>query len=259
MSPVRRCSRTACGRPAVATLTYVYADSTAVLGPLATYAEPHCYDLCVAHSERLTAPRGWEVLRLAPDPADARADQRRPRGARRRGPRGGPARAAAPEPRAGRGRPPRSPAGAAQPRLLTDPRRPRTRLSGLPRTAGFKSSATRRCNSACHSSSSPDLYPPRQRGFLIRSSRAISPWRARTAPSRTHVPLGSLTQPGARAGAACRACGSERVTRIAMSLTDGSPVQFTSCHRCEHRTWGSRARGRAVLPVDRVLDKTRKL
>ncbi|MGW8882431.1 DUF3499 family protein, partial [Streptomyces mirabilis] len=25
VSPVRRCSRTACGRPAVATLTYVYA------------------------------------------------------------------------------------------------------------------------------------------------------------------------------------------------------------------------------------------
>jgi hypothetical protein len=68
VSPVRRCSRTACGRPAVATLTYVYAVSTAVLGPLATYAEPHCYDLCAAHSERLTAPRGWEVLRLAPDP-----------------------------------------------------------------------------------------------------------------------------------------------------------------------------------------------
>jgi len=52
----------------VATLTYVYADSTAVLGPLATYAEPHCYDLCARHSDRLTAPRGWEVLRLAPDP-----------------------------------------------------------------------------------------------------------------------------------------------------------------------------------------------
>ncbi len=68
MSPIRRCSRTACGKPAVATLTYVYAESTAVLGPLATYAEPHCYDLCLAHSERLTAPRGWEVVRLAPDP-----------------------------------------------------------------------------------------------------------------------------------------------------------------------------------------------
>ena len=70
MSGVRRCSRPACQRVAVATLTYVYSDSTAVLGPLATYAEPHCYDLCAAHSERLTAPRGWEVLRLAPDPAD---------------------------------------------------------------------------------------------------------------------------------------------------------------------------------------------
>ena len=72
VSPVRRCSRTACGRPAVATLTYVYADSTAVLGPLATYAEPHCYDLCAEHSERLTAPRGWEVVRLAIDPGPAR-------------------------------------------------------------------------------------------------------------------------------------------------------------------------------------------
>jgi len=49
----------------------VYADQTAVLGPLATYAEPHAYDLCEAHSERLSAPRGWEVLRLAPDPAAA--------------------------------------------------------------------------------------------------------------------------------------------------------------------------------------------
>jgi hypothetical protein len=46
-------------------LTYVYADSTAVLGPLATYAEPHCYDLCEQHAGSLTVPRGWEVLRLA--------------------------------------------------------------------------------------------------------------------------------------------------------------------------------------------------
>ncbi|GAA3489143.1 MULTISPECIES: DUF3499 domain-containing protein [Streptomyces] len=72
VSPVRRCSRTACGRPAVATLTYVYADSTAVLGPLATYAEPHCYDLCAEHSDRLTAPRGWEVVRLTDGSAPAR-------------------------------------------------------------------------------------------------------------------------------------------------------------------------------------------
>ena len=68
MSMARRCSKPSCTRPAVATLTYVYADCTAVLGPLATYAEPHCYDLCQAHSERLTAPRGWEIVRLQPDP-----------------------------------------------------------------------------------------------------------------------------------------------------------------------------------------------
>ena len=39
-----------------------------MLGPLATYAEPHAYDLCEPHSERLSAPRGWEVMRLAQDP-----------------------------------------------------------------------------------------------------------------------------------------------------------------------------------------------
>ncbi len=66
----RRCSRTACQRQAVCTLTYVYADQTAVLGPLATYAEPHAYDLCEEHAERLSAPRGWEVVRLAREPVD---------------------------------------------------------------------------------------------------------------------------------------------------------------------------------------------
>lgn len=73
-----------------------------------------------------------------------------------------------------------------------------------------------------------------------------------------HVPLGSLTQRGARAGANCRACGSERVTSISMFLTDGSPVNFTSCHRCEHRTWEEHRSDGKVLPVQRVLDKTRK-
>jgi hypothetical protein len=64
----RRCSKPSCTQPAVSTLTYVYADSTAVVGPLATYAEPHCYDLCQMHTDRLTAPRGWEVVRITPDP-----------------------------------------------------------------------------------------------------------------------------------------------------------------------------------------------
>jgi hypothetical protein len=64
---VRKCSRTGCGHPAVATLTYAYADSTAVVGPLANFAEPHSYDLCEEHALRLTAPRGWEVVRYEGD------------------------------------------------------------------------------------------------------------------------------------------------------------------------------------------------
>jgi hypothetical protein len=52
----------------------VYRDSTAVLGPLAAYVEPHCYDLCEKHAGRLVAPRGWDVVRLPVDPAQDRAD-----------------------------------------------------------------------------------------------------------------------------------------------------------------------------------------
>ena len=55
----------------MATLTYAYADSTAVVGPLASYAEPHSYDLCERHALRLTAPKGWEVVRHEGDFADA--------------------------------------------------------------------------------------------------------------------------------------------------------------------------------------------
>ncbi|WP_299442843.1 DUF3499 domain-containing protein [uncultured Phycicoccus sp.] len=92
MNLSRRCSKTGCRQPAVATLTYAYSDRAAVLGPLATYAEPHTYDLCSAHATRLTAPVGWEVMRLAsefpePEPtpddllalADAVREAARPR------------------------------------------------------------------------------------------------------------------------------------------------------------------------------------
>ncbi|MEP7035824.1 MAG: DUF3499 domain-containing protein [Actinomycetota bacterium] len=70
MSLSRQCSRTACSGGAVATLTYVYSDQTAVLGPLATYAEPHTYDLCAVHAEGQTVPLGWEVIRLATEFVD---------------------------------------------------------------------------------------------------------------------------------------------------------------------------------------------
>lgn len=59
----------------MATLTYVYSDSTAVVGPLATNDEPHSYDLCETHATRLTVPRDWEVVRhtggfATPEPDD---------------------------------------------------------------------------------------------------------------------------------------------------------------------------------------------
>ena len=36
-----------------------------MVGPLASRAEPHGYDLCQSHALTLSAPRGWEVIRLA--------------------------------------------------------------------------------------------------------------------------------------------------------------------------------------------------
>ena len=57
----------------MATLTFAYADSTAVLGPMALRAEPGCYDLCRAHSRGLSVPRGWEVIRLPGDLNSPRA------------------------------------------------------------------------------------------------------------------------------------------------------------------------------------------
>lgn len=64
MAISRQCSKTACSLPATSTLTYVYAEQTAVLGPLAVHAEPHSYDLCEDHATKLTAPRGWDIIRL---------------------------------------------------------------------------------------------------------------------------------------------------------------------------------------------------
>ncbi len=71
---IRQCSKPACSGSAVATLTYVYADQTIVVGQLSTFAEPHAYDLCARHAELFTAPRGWDVVHIqqefvAPEPS----------------------------------------------------------------------------------------------------------------------------------------------------------------------------------------------
>lgn len=48
----------------MATLTYAYSEQTAVVGPLAESGDPHSWDLCSGHAEKITAPRGWEMLRV---------------------------------------------------------------------------------------------------------------------------------------------------------------------------------------------------
>ncbi|WP_432495595.1 hypothetical protein [Kineococcus gypseus] len=77
----------------------------------------------------------------------------------------------------------------------------------------------------------------------------------RSRAARPAPPLGSLTQSVHREGASCGGCGSERVTQLSMSLTDGTPVRFVSCHVCEERTWTS---SQGELSVDSVLERTRK-
>ena len=57
----RHCSRTGCSEAAAVTLTYQYAVAQVWLDDLADERDPHAYDLCDRHANRLTAPQGWQV------------------------------------------------------------------------------------------------------------------------------------------------------------------------------------------------------
>ena len=86
------------------------------------------------------------------------------------------------------------------------------------------------------------------------SGKPAAPFRRRPRKkSPPAPPLGSLTQLQSRA--VCTACGSSRVTHVAMNLTDGTPVVFSSCHRCEVHIWEHD--GQAISVTD-VLERTRK-
>ena len=54
----------------------------------------------------------------------------------------------------------------------------------------------------------------------------------------------------------CTTCTSTRVTHITMTLTDGSIVDFASCHACETKTWTECGTG---LDVSDVLRKAQKI
>lgn len=87
----------------------------------------------------------------------------------------------------------------------------------------------------------------------------LSQTTATRTPRQTATPLtgpASLVNVEARNLARCHTCGSGHVTSIAMTLTDGSPVRFASCHRCENRWW---VQDGEQLSFDRVISKTRKI
>jgi len=57
----RHCARPGCGQPASATLTYDYAGQGAWLERLSSEPHPMTHDLCDAHADRLSVPRGWRL------------------------------------------------------------------------------------------------------------------------------------------------------------------------------------------------------
>ena len=63
-----------------------------------------------------------------------------------------------------------------------------------------------------------------------------------------------VTTPTSRL-ATCAHCDGTRVTAISMTLTDGSSVDFASCHSCESKSW--RQAGRE-LDIATVLGKAQK-
>lgn len=57
----RQCSRSGCSDAAAVTLTYDYRQSQVWIDRLAPERDPHHYDMCDRHAERLSVPRGWHL------------------------------------------------------------------------------------------------------------------------------------------------------------------------------------------------------
>ncbi len=57
----RQCSRSGCSDSAAVTLTYDYGQSQVWIDRLAPERNPHHYDMCDRHAERLSVPRGWHL------------------------------------------------------------------------------------------------------------------------------------------------------------------------------------------------------
>jgi hypothetical protein len=63
-----------------------------------------------------------------------------------------------------------------------------------------------------------------------------------------------VTTPASKLGT-CASCASTRITEITMTLTDGSIVDFVSCHACETKSWKQAG---VDLDIATVLGKAKK-
>lgn len=57
----RQCSRTGCAESAAVTLTYNYERQQVWIDALLPEREPHVYDLCERHADRMSVPHGWHL------------------------------------------------------------------------------------------------------------------------------------------------------------------------------------------------------
>lgn len=57
----RQCSRSGCSDVAAVTLSYHYATSQVWIDHLTPERDPHRYDLCDRHADRLSVMRGWHL------------------------------------------------------------------------------------------------------------------------------------------------------------------------------------------------------
>ncbi|RYV51397.1 hypothetical protein [Pengzhenrongella frigida] len=82
--------------------------------------------------------------------------------------------------------------------------------------------------------------------------------RALAAP----LPLGSIattqsrTLPGTTS---CGVCASTALTHLEMTLTDGTPVVFVSCHACEHKSWFEVDGDGTAMSLQAVLGSATKI
>ena len=57
----RQCSRSTCSEISTITLTYQYSRAIVWIDDLAHERDPHAYDLCQRHGQRMTVPSGWRL------------------------------------------------------------------------------------------------------------------------------------------------------------------------------------------------------